>query len=193
MVVSSCKISDLNKNEIETYKIINTLLESHFLNNDAAYLYPKIIEKQSFIIRDFKTERGYYGECNKTLIEKIFTEEDFNIYKNQKNYITEWNNTYIKNPKVITELELKSTSAIKRFEAYKAVIEDKYDLLSRKYLVWSSENRGDLIQLSLPFLSNKGEYAAVFMSWIYHGSSVWILQKEKKTWEVVCSMELSIY
>ncbi|MEM9687083.1 MAG: hypothetical protein AAF934_09215 [Bacteroidota bacterium] len=190
----SCKTSNTNiyKGK-ETYKIINTVLEAHFLNNAAAYLYPKIIEKQSYIIRDFQTERGYYWECNKTLIKKVFTEEALNTYKNRENPVVEWNYKHIKNPKVITELELKSPSAIRRFEAYKKVMKNKYDLLDRKYLVWTSENSGELIRLSLPFISNNSLYAAVFMSWIHHGSSVWILEKKNRTWKVVCRMELSIY
>ncbi|MEM9687441.1 MAG: hypothetical protein AAF934_11050 [Bacteroidota bacterium] len=169
------------------------MLEAHFINNDAAYLHPKIVEKQSYIIRDFNIERGYYGECNKILIKKVFTEETLNTYKNRENPAIEWNYKNIKNPKVITELKLKSPSLIKRFEGHKKVAKDKYDLLIRKYVVWSIENRGSLIQLSLPFISNDGLYAAVFMSWAHHGTSVWILEKKTKTWEVVCRMELSIY
>lgn len=190
----SCKTSNTNVyKDKETYKIINTLLDVYFLKNEEAYLHPKIIEKQSYIIRDFKTEKGYYGACNKTLIKKIFTEEDFNAYKNQENLAIAWNYRHIKNPKVITELELKSPSLIKRFEGHKKVAKDKYDLLIRKYVVWSIENRGSLIQLSLPFLSNDGLYAAVFMSRTNYGTFLWILEKKNKIWEVVCSMELSVY
>ena len=192
--LSSCKTVKTNSyKDKETYKIINTVLESHFLNNDAAYLHPKILEKKSFIIRDFKTERGYYGECNEALIKNIFTEEELNAWKNQENPAKEWSYRKIKNPKVITELELKSPDAIQRFEYHKKVAKDKYDLLTRKYLVWSLENRGTLIQLSLSFISNNISYAGVFMSWTDYGSFLWILEKKNKTWEVVCSMQLSVY
>ena len=127
------------------------------------------------------------------MIKKILTEEDFNAYKNRENPAIEWNYRHIKNPKVITKLELKSPSAVESFEYDKQTVKDKYDLLIRKYLIWSLENRANLIQLSLPFVSNDGLYAAVFMSKTDYGTFLWLLEKKKKTWEVVCNMQLSAY
>lgn len=190
----SCKASEVRSlNDKETYKIINSLLHTYFSKNKAAYLHPEIIENKNYIISDFKKERGYYGACTKTLFEKVFTEEEFTTYKDQKHQVTEWNYKYIENPEVITKLKLKTPFAKKRFESYKKSAKDKYDLLDRKYMAWSIENSGSLLRLSLPFLSNNGSYAAVFMSKAHYGTFVWILEKEDNEWKVVCNMQLSSY
>ena len=192
----SCK--SLGVSDDKKYLIINTLLDNYTQEHDSVYLYPKIIKAQGRIVKDFfktyRLENVYFDKCGDRIKNIVLNNEEIAYYKNTKDNYEKWDYAKITSPKVFTRLELKRPESIARYKKLAETIKDEYDLLARKYMLWSFEHKERRLQLSHPFFPRKNkDYAICFVSELNEGDFVWIFHKEKKKWNVICKMRLNYH
>lgn len=173
------------------YKIINTVLDN-YAKQDSIYLYPKIVALNDKKIEELETYGIDTDTCNAKISDIILNADENPLAKN--NTEEKWNYSKIKNPKIITQLKLKNPESIARYEKLTQTIKDEYELLDRKFMLWTFEHSQGMLRLSFPFYNNDRSYALVYVSRHNNGEFVLTLkQRAKKDWAVICEKRLSHY
>ena len=186
--VMSCKTW---KPHTDNYNVINTVLD-HYVDKDSIYLYPKIIELSDEKLEEIKRYGIDKDTCNIAINAIILNGDKSKRTKN--NTKEKWNYAKIKNPKVITRLQLKQPYSIEKYKKLIDSIKDEDDLLDRKFMLWTFEHNESMIRLSRPFLNKDRSYALVYISEYNNGEFVLTLKKEgKKRWNIICKKRLSHY
>ncbi len=184
--------------EVKKYRVVNVLLDNYTSEHDSVYLHPRIIKTQGRIVQGFlkkySPEHVYFDQCGDNIKNIVLNNEELTHYKNVKDDYEKWKSSKITSPKVFTHLELKRPESIARYEKIAETIKDEDGLLARKYMLWSFEHKERMLRLSQPFFPKQNkDYAICFVSELNEGDFVWIFQKEKKHWKVLCKMRLNYH